>query len=382
MRYGKTNNTLIDGFANTRQFFFKKTIIPSADVDGEVIRKKLYEFGNLIHGEKLEHQLEVGESHIICTPGHTGFSGNTDLAYDAVMIAIENERFSNIRVTLITAPPKPLTIETLDNFTYTDPQDARIEIANNIVTVVPEVWGRYLDKEESKTYLPQVYEGGVEVKIPYYKSEPAVKADDLNIKLFNGTIAQYSTNYGGSTANRSANIVQAASKINGKVLAPGEVFSFNDTVGPRSVANGFFTAPEYANGETIMGVGGGTCQVTTTLYNAVLYADLSIVSKLNHMFPVAYAPLGQDATVSDSGVDFKFMNNMEYPIKINATAQSGKLNISIVGTLRDDTLTVKLEHVAKPVGADTSVRSYRYVYSSQGELLRKDDLGKSYYLAH
>lgn len=382
MRYGKTNNTLIDGFANTRQFFFKKTIIPSADVDGEVIRKKLYEFGNLIHGEKLEHQLEVGESHIICTPGHTGFSGNTDLAYDAVMNAIENERFSNIRVTLITAPPKPLTIETLDNFTYTDPQDARIEIANNIVTVVPEVWGRYLDKEESKTYLPQVYEGGMEVKIPYYKSEPAVKADDLNIKLFNGTIAQYSTNYGGSTANRSANIVQAASKINGKVLAPGEVFSFNDTVGPRSVANGFFTAPEYANGETIMGVGGGTCQVTTTLYNAVLYADLSIVSKLNHMFPVAYAPLGQDATVSDSGVDFKFMNNMEYPIKINATAQSGKLNISIVGTLRDDTLTVKLEHVAKPVGADTSVRSYRYVYSSQGELLRKDDLGKSYYLAH
>lgn len=382
MRYGKTKNVLLDGFANTLQMFAPKRIVPSADVDEKVIREKLNEFGNIIHGEKIEHQLEVGDKYIICKPGHTGFSGDTDLAYEAVAKAIENEQFSNIRVTLITAPPKDLTIEDLDNFTYTDPQDARFEVADNVVTVVPEVWGRYLDKEEAKTYLPKVYEGGETVNIPYYKSEPAVKEELLNQKLFNGTIAEYSTNYGGSSANRAANIFQTASKINGKVLASGEVFSFNETVGPRSVANGFFEAPEYANGETVMGVGGGTCQVTTTLYNAVLYGDLSVVSKLNHMFPVAYAPLGQDATVSDSGVDFKFMNNMDYPIKLVVTAEGGKLTVAIVGTLRDDTHTVKLEHITKAVGADKSVRSYRYVYNSQGELIRKDDLGKSYYMAH
>lgn len=382
MRYGKTKNVMIDGFANALQFFVPKRIVPSADVDEKVIREKLNEFGNIIHGEKVEHQLEVGDKYIVCKPGHTGFSGDTDLAYEAVINAIENEQFSNIRVTLITAPPKELTIEDLDNFTYTDPQDARYEVANNVVTVVPEVWGRYLDKEEAKQYISKVYEGGTVVNIPYYKSEPAVKAEELNQKLFNGTIAEYSTNYGGSSANRAANIAQTVSKINGKVLAVGEVFSFNDTVGPRSVANGFFEAPEYANGETVMGIGGGTCQVTTTLYNAVLYSDLSIVSKLNHMFPVSYAPRGQDATVSDSGVDFKFMNNMDYPIKIVASAASGKLTVAIVGTLRDDTRTVKLEHISKQVGADTSVRSYRYVYNSNGELLRKDDLGKSYYLAH
>ncbi len=382
MRYGKTKNVLIDGFANTLQLFFRKTVVPSADFDEKVIRAKLSEFGTQIHGELVEHKLEVGDDKIICTPGHTGFSGETDLAYEQIKEAINKERFSGIRVTLTSKSPSDLTVEALDAFAYANPQDAHFELKDNAIVVVDEVWGRYLDLDEVKPLISLIREGGDVVNIPYYKSEPEIKAQALNEKLFNGTIASYSTSYGGSTANRSANVACAAAKINGKVLMPGEVFSFNETVGPRSKANGFFPAPEYANGETIMGIGGGTCQVTTTLYNAVLYSDLSIVSKLNHMFPVGYAPIGQDATVSDSGVDFKFMNNMEYPIKITAVTGGGKITISIVGTLRDDTLTVKMENITRAVGADKSVRTYRYVYNSKGELVRKDDLGSSYYIAH
>ena len=382
MRYGKTKNVLIDGLANTMQFFFRKTIVPSADVDAKVIRAKLSEFGTLIHGELVEHKLEVGDDKIICTPGHSGFSGETDDAYEQIREAINKERFSGIRVTLTSTSPSKLTVEALDAFAYANPQNARFEIKDNAIVVVDEVWGRYLDLDEAKPLIAMLREGGEPVSIPYYKSEPEIKAQTLNEKLFNGTIASYSTSYGGSTANRSANVACAAAKINEKVLMPGEVFSFNETVGPRSKANGFFPAPEYANGETIMGIGGGTCQVTTTLYNAVLYADLSIVSKLNHMFPVGYAPIGQDATVSDSGVDFKFMNNMEYPIKITAVTGGGKITISIVGTLRDEPLTVKMENITRAVGADKSVRTYRYVYNSKGELVRKDDLGSSYYIAH
>lgn len=382
MRYGKTRNVLIDGLANTLQMFFRKTVLPSADVDEKVIRAKLSEFGTMIHGELVQHKLEVGDNHIICTPGHSGFSGNTDLAYEQIIKSIDKERFSGIRVTLASAPPADMTLETLDAFAYSNPQDARYEVKDNTIVVVDEVWGRYLDLNEAKSYISMIRQGGEIINIPYYKSEPAISAQALSEKLFNGTIATYSTSYGGSTANRSANVARAAAKINEKVLMPGEVFSFNETVGPRSSANGFFPAPEYANGETIMGIGGGTCQVTTTLYNAVLYADLSIVSKLNHMFPVGYAPIGQDATVSDSGVDFKFMNNMEYPIKITAVTGGGKITISIVGTLRDDTLTVKMENITRAVGADKSVRTYRYVYNSKGELVRKDDLGSSYYIAH
>ncbi len=382
MRYGKTGNIFIDGFANALQVLFKHRVMPSANVNKTILRNRLDEFGNQVYGELIEHQLEVGDEKIICTPGRTGFSGNTDKALEQVIKAIEKEDFKNIRVALKSASPKDLTIEALDAFTYTDPQDARFEIADNTVTVVPEVWGRYLNLEEAKPYLSKIYEGGPTVNIPFYTSEPAIKAELLNEKLFNTTLGSYYSSYGGSTANRAANVNNAAAKINEKVLAPGEVFSFNDTVGKRSVANGFFEAQEYSNGETVMGIGGGTCQVSSTLYNAVLYADLSIVSRLNHMFTVGYCPAGQDATVSDSGVDFKFMNNTDYPIKISAITGGGRVTVSIIGTQRDIPHTVKIENHSTYSNGNQTVRSYRLVYDPQGALIRKDDLGKSFYMAH
>lgn len=382
MRYGKTGNIFIDGFANALQVIFKHTVVPSANVNEHILRSKITEFGNIVCGELVEHKLEVGDGKIICTPGHTGFSGDTDIAYEQIKTAIDNDSFSGIRITLESAPPKTLTIEDIDAFAYANPQDAVFSIENNTVTVVPEVWGRYLDIEEAKQYVPLIYEGGDIVNIPFYSSEPAVKADELSAKLFNATLGSYATSYGGSSANRAANVANAAGKINDTVLAPGDVFSFNTTVGKRSTANGFYTAPEYANGQTVMGVGGGTCQVSTTLYNAVLYSDLSIVSRLNHMFAVGYAPLGQDATVTDSGIDFKFSNNTDYPIKIVATASGGRITVSILGTQRDVPHTVKIQNETSQSEGNRTVRSYRLVYDPQGNLIRKDDLGKSYYMAH
>lgn len=382
MQYGKTGNVLVDGFVNTLQLVTKHTVMPSANVNEKILRDKLCEFGNIIHGELLEHKLEVGDGKIICTPGHTGFSGNTDAAYEQVINAINNEDFSRIRVELRSAPPKTLTLEDIDAFAYATPKSAYFDISENNVTVVPEVWGRYLNREAVAPLVSQIYEGGSVVNIPYNSTEPDIKASDLNEKLFNATLGSFYTNYGGSTANRAANVANAASKINNKVLAPGEVFSFNDTVGKRSVANGFFQAPEYANGQTVMGIGGGTCQVSSTLYNAVLYSDLSIVSRLNHMFPVGYCPLGQDATVTDSGVDFKFANNTDYPIKISALTSGARITVSILGTQRDVPHTVKIENYTTHSEGNQSVRSYRMVYDPNGTLIRKDDLGKSYYMAH
>lgn len=382
MNYGKTGNIFADGFANALQIVRKHTVMPSANVNEEILRGKLTEFGNIIYGKLEEHKLEVGDGKIICTPGHTGFSGDTDNAYEQVTEAIENENFSRIRVELRSAPPKTLTIEDIDAFAYANPQDAHFDITDNNVTVVPEVWGRYLDLESVSPLVSQICEGGEVVEIPFSSSEPAVKADELNQKLFNATLGSFYTNYGGSSANRAANVNNAASKINGKVLAPGEVFSFNDTVGKRSVANGFHEAPEYSNGQTVMGIGGGTCQVSSTLYNAVLYADLSIVSRLNHMFTVGYCPAGQDATVTDSGVDFKFSNNTDYPVKISAVTSGGRLTVSIIGTQRDVAHTVKIQNYSTFSEGNQSVRSYRMVYDPDGNLLRNEDLGKSYYMAH
>lgn len=382
IRYGKTNNIFIDGFANALQLFAKHSVVPQADVNEDFLRAKLNEFGIQIHGQLVEHQLEIGDGVVICTPGHTGFGGNTDKAYNEIIPAINNEQFHNIDVTLNAQAPHTLTAEDVDAFTYCNPIVAWFQYDGNNVNIIPEIPGRYLNIEETKKLVPLIEEGGEVIYIPYYTSTADITAETLQAKLFNATLGSYTTYYGGSTANRSANIKNASSKINGKVLAPGEVFSFNNTVGKRSVANGFFTATEYSNGEAVQGIGGGTCQVSSTLYNAVLYSDLSIVSRTEHMFTVGYCPLGQDATVADSGVDFKFVNNMDYPIKISSVTNGASITISIIGTQRDDSRTVKIINTATRDNGNTTVRSVRQVYNTAGELIRTENLDSSYYRAH
>lgn len=381
MRYGKTNNILIDGLANTLQYFFPHKVLPMANIDETIIREKLKEFGIIIHGELVEHKMEIDDDYVICTPGHSGFSGNVDEAYYQVVEAINNENYSRIRVTLSSAAPQDLTYEKLVEFAASEPQDAHYQIVNGETTVIAETPGRTFDENDATAKLKMVKEGGVVINIPFNKTEPKIKKEDLNDQLFNATLGSYTTTYAAG-GNRGQNVAIAASKINNVVILPGEVFSFNDTVGPRSSANGFKPAQEYSNGQTVIGIGGGTCQVSTTLYNAVLYSDLAIVSRLNHMFAIGYAPLGQDATVSDSGVDFKFSNNTDHPIKITAVTGGGRITVSIIGTARDVKRTVKIENIVSYVGGDRSVRSYRYVYDPDGKLIRKDDLGRSYYMAH
>jgi vancomycin resistance protein YoaR len=287
-----------------------------------------------------------------------------------------------IPVSLNSGEPKTLTVNDVNNFTYCEPENAYYQKQAGEITVAPEVYGRYLDIDEAEQLLSELHEGGDSVEIPYYISEPEITAKMLDEKLFDSVIASYSTSYGTSPVNRCANIANAASKINGKTLMPGDVFSFNEVVGPRSAANGFYSAKEYVNGETVDGIGGGTCQVSSTLYNAVLYSDLSIVTRTNHMFPVDYCPIGQDATVADSGIDFKFVNSMNYPIKISAVTEGYTITVSIIGTERDDPRTVDIENTVTQSGSDQSVHSVRYVYNSSGELIQSDDLGNSYYMAH
>ncbi len=382
MAYGKSGNKFKDGYITAIQALFPHTITPKANVDEGLIREKLMEFGRQIYGERIEHSLEFGDGVVIASAGRTGFDTNTDTAYQQITEAIENEKFTNIDVDLRSGPPSPLTVEQVDGFTYKDPIDAYYQVSDNEVMVIAEVSGRYIDKEETAAKIAQVVEGAPNVEIPYYVSEAAIKASDLQSKLFNTTLGSYSTNYGGSTANRAANVANAARRINGKILASGEVFSFNGTVGKRTVENGFKEAPEYIDGATVMGIGGGTCQVSSTLYNAVLYSDLGIVYRLNHMFPVSYCPLGQDATVSDSGVDFKFVNDTDYPVKIVSSANGGTITVSIVGTQRDVPHTVKIKNTSSATSGGTNVSSVRYVYDPDGNLIREEKLSSSYYMAH
>ena len=121
----------------------------------------------------------------------------------------------------------------------------------------------------------------------------------------------------------------SASKINGTVLMPGETFSYNKVVGARTIRLVYKEAPIYVSGEVVDGLGGGICQITSTLYNAVVYANLDIVERTNHQFVPSYVTASRDATVVYGSLDFKFKNNRNYPIKINCSVSDGIANFQI-----------------------------------------------------
>lgn len=381
-KYGKSGNMFADGFTAFTLLFHNHTIVPSASFDEEKMREAITDFGNQAFGERKNHYVEIGDGKAIVWPGQTGFDGNIDVPLAEVTEAVKNGKLKNISVTLASAPPKDLTLEDFDASVYADPVDAHFEIVDNEVKVVNETNGRYINKEEAAALIPNVKEGGEPVEIPFYYSYPSVLSADLNGKLFANTMASYSTSYASSGSNRASNVARAASLINGKILMPGDVFSFNDTVGRRTVANGFKTAPEYVDGKTVDGIGGGTCQVSSTLYNAVLYADLEIVTRTNHMFTVAYVANGQDATVADSGPDFKFKNNSPYPIKISAYTGGGQITVAIIGTNYEPKHEVKINNsTSYSNNGDTHVKTTRTVYAN-GEVIKSESLPSSTYRKH
>lgn len=163
----------------------------------------------------------------------------------------------------------------------------------------------------------------------------APKRTTDEMKKINFVLSEFSTRFDSNVKGRSQNISLAASSIDGMILMPGEEFSFNRTLGPINTSRGYQYAPVIVSGEFVEGVGGGICQVSTTLFNAALRSGLQITERRPHSLPVAYVPRGTDAMVSSSS-DFKFKNNLNSPIYIQAFVQNSRINFKIYGSQADN----------------------------------------------
>jgi len=375
----KGGNIFSNAAASLKMKLSGGELLPVITFNEEKFANIINEIGIEAAGSQLvEHSVrfdENGKGYIV--PGTSGY--NNDPAPVMTMIKEEllSSESSEINVEFVKTKPQKMTVDMLDLFVYADPKNASFILENGAVKIIEAESGRYINKDECKRVVSKVTEGGPEIEFVYYTTEPELKSEDVKGKLFNGELASYTTRYAPG-GNRGTNVAVAASKINGKILLPGETFSFNGTVGRRTVANGFKPAPEYQNGQTVTGIGGGTCQVSTTVYSAALYADLKIVKRSNHSMSVSYVPLGQDATVTDGGIDLKFMNNTDYPVKISAVTGGGKITVSIIGTKPEAPKTVKISHKS----SDGGVRTTRYVYDSNGKLIKEEDMGLSKYKPH
>jgi vancomycin resistance protein YoaR len=149
-------------------------------------------------------------------------------------------------------------------------------------------------------------------------------------------MSEFTTTFSAGNVSRSSNIRLAANKIDGVVLAPGEKFSFNGIVGRRTAKAGYKEAGVYRNGRHDIDIGGGICQVSTTLYNAALFANLKITNRNNHSMPVPYVPIGRDATVDYDSQDFEFQNNLDKPIAVSATTGKGSITFRILADQKSD----------------------------------------------
>lgn len=292
-----------------------------------------------LEGKVEEYSYSIEEDELIINKGKDGKSIDRNDFDSKIKEVIENFGKSNgtIHVKSNFKTADNIDIDKIYSEVHTEPKDAYI--VEEPFQVFNSENGVDFDVENAKTIIAEEKE---EYIIPLKITKANVQILDLGDKLFTKRLGTYTTYYDPSNRNRSTNIYLSAKKINGTVVMPGETFSYNQTVGKRTIDAGFKEAGAYANGKVVQEVGGGICQVSSTLYNACLFANLEIVLRYNHLFECSYVDAGRDATVSWGGPDFKFKNSRKYPVKIAASGSDGTVTVSIYGLEEENEYTVKV----------------------------------------
>lgn len=223
-------------------------------------------------------------------------------------------------------------IGTIENNVDRKPVDASIKSTDNgKISINPDIVGYKVQgdklEDEIKRKINDVNTHNIRINAPIVEYKAYV--DKNKLSSINANIAHFSTDFSSSSQERIHNIEISSKLINGKLIMPGEIFSFNYCVGRRTEDRGFMAAPVIVGDKIDSGIGGGICQVSSTLYNAVLRAGMAPVERSHHTIPPVYVDIGLDATVDWNDIDFKFKNTLNYPIYIESYTENGNLHINI-----------------------------------------------------
>jgi len=300
-----------------------------------------------------------------------------------------------------------LKLKNLTRPWYIAPKDARLVIKpDDKAEIIPHEMGREVDCKAALTELERVIntEPGksIYLSLAYRDLKPGKLKSDLENYNIKGLISRFSTQFNQQRINRTENIKLAAQALDYCFIAPGEVFSFNRAVGPRTRELGYNEADIILQNELVPGIGGGVCQVSTTLYNVVLRAELEVIERHPHSMTIPYVEPGLDATVVYEGKDFKFRNNTEGYLVLKTSVSGGNLSIKIFGRpdekkrvyiksqvereiqpktiYRDDPLVPKGQYVLEREGEPGCVvRVERHVYDEKGKWVRTDFISRDHY---
>lgn len=371
------------------------------EVDDVTLLKQMEAIAQAVKVEVRPSGYTYENGELVVDRGAAGYGIDTAVLTEAVRAHLAAGKTEPVELALEVSQPAALDWDALAALVKTEVREPALDLENDPTgnTIVSGQPGRALDVTAAKAMV-EAAEGPVSV--PILTTDPDMTDAEFRALLFRDLLGSANSTFSTGNKNRSANIKLAAEFCNDTVLLPGDVFSYNDVVGPRTAERGFKEASVYVGNNVENGLGGGICQVTSTLYMATLYADLEIVERYNHSRDVTYVPDGLDATVAWGYKDYKFRNNTEYPLRVQVLVKGGKLTVNLYGTQTIPGKEVKMEvdiltqDLAKATYVlDTSLtpgtekksglwyhgytcQSYRVIYVNGTEVSRQKEACSSY----
>lgn len=317
------------------------------------------------------------DGKLIITSGKVGKTCDVEGVEEIVHNALNGKDYNEVFYDIPTEDefPDEIDVDQIHSEIYKEVKDAYYTVEPRMVYVDETGVDFAEDVETVKQRIAATEQEKYEVELKFTPAN--VTVNDLGFDAFPDQLATFSTAYV-NNYNRTINLSLASNKINGKVLMPGETFSYNNIVGERTWANGFRNAAIYENGQVVDGLGGGICQVSSTLYQAILRANLEVVERTNHMFLTSYLGGGLDATVAYGSLDFKFKNNRNYPIKIVSSVGGGYCTVQIYGLRTEDDYDIKI--TTSKIGART-YQAYKQYYKN-GAYVGSELISTDSYSAH
>lgn len=366
---GRTGNILIDNYTIISTTLFGKEFKINYSYNGELLNQFVEDIRSKLPGIVVEPTYYIENDKLFVTKGTDGIEVKKDELKNQIILSIIERNLSEMTVGFkqkIEIPTESVKASKIDmkiikEEIYREPQNAYFE--TEPYKIYPDLDGIDLaiSVEDAQNQINQ--EEKEEYSFDLKITEAEITVNELGKEAFPYLISSFSTKYDASNRNRSTNLKIAAEKINGKVLMPGEEFSFNKIVGKRTVEAGYKDAAIYADGGVVDGLAGGICQISSTLYNSVLLANLQISERRNHSFTTSYAPAGRDATVVWGTTDFRFINSRSYPIKIEATVNNGIAEFKLYG------MQEEVEYEVRILPVRTQSIPYKTTYEEDPSLI-------------
>lgn len=398
---GRNKNFISDFFKTLSLKLYGKNIFAVPELNTVMLTEYFNNISQSVENPIIENSYAVNDNKLKLQNGRRGSAADGKKAVIELKNIINSGKNGRIHVAEIEKDPEPFDVNKIYDDVACAAENAGTHEENGKKYITEAKNGFDFDKEALKQLIAENKDNTE----PYYFEltilKPAITSVNTDA-FFKETLSTYTSKITDSNAARLNNVRLAAEKINGVILNPDEEFRYLSHIEPITTANGYTVANVYNNGKVEQDVGGGVCQVSSTLYSAVLFADLEVTRRYNHSLVVHYVPLGQDATVSSGELDFRFRNNTNEPVKIKTNFTYSGITVSILGTNPNPGVTIDIENITKEtnryetiVTEDPSLKpgqivtdtvgkigyvieTYKHYYKD-GKCIKTDYLGKSRY---